>query len=106
MWKILQYNKPDDWVLSTGYCCSVKKFVEKVAKKINLKIYWKGRGINEKAYLTDNNKCIIELNKKYFRPLEVDYLKGDSKKAKKKLKWQPKYNLNSLINDMLNKYRK
>ena len=106
MWKILQFNKPDDWVLSTGYCCSVKKFVEKVAKKINLKIYWKGRGINEKAYLIDNNKCIIELNKKYFRPLEVDYLKGDSKKAKKKLKWQPKYNLNSLINDMLNKYHK
>ena len=105
MWKILQYKHADDWVLATGKTCTVKKFIEIVSKKLNLNIFWKGSGLNEKAYLKKNYKCIIEVNKKYFRPLEVDYLRGENKKARTKLKWKPKFNLNTLIDDMLTEYQ-
>ena len=104
MWKILQYKKPEDWVLATGLICSVKKFIDKVANKIELNIIWKGSGLQEKAFLKNTNKCIIEVHPKYFRPLEVEYLRGDSKKARSKLNWKPKYDLNSLIQDMIKKY--
>ena len=70
------------------------------AKKLNFNIVWRGKGINEKAYDNKNN-CIIECNKKYFRPSEVDTLKGDYSKAKKLLKWRPKHNIESLIKDMV-----
>ena len=100
MWKVLQYKKADDWVIATGKQYSVKKFINLVAKKLNLKIKWKGKGINEKA-LDTNGKCIIECSKKYFRPAEVDTLLGDPRKARKLLNWRPKHNIYSLINDMV-----
>ena len=65
-----------------------------------MKITWKGKGINEKAYY--NNKIIIECDKKYYRPTEVSSLLGNAAKARKKLKWKPKYNLKELIQDMIN----
>ena len=65
-----------------------------------MKIIWKGKGINEKAY-NENNNCIIECNKRYFRPAEVDTLKGDYSKAKRILKWKPQKNLDQLIKDMI-----
>ena len=100
MWKILQQNKPDDYVIATGVQYSVKEFINLTAKKLKLKIKWKGTGINEKAY---NNKGypIIECDKNYFRPLDVNTLLGDSKKARKKLNWKPKTNLSSLIDEMI-----
>ena len=101
MWKVLQYKKPDDWVIATGNQYSVKTFINLVAKKLDIKIIWRGKGINEKAY-NENNQCIIECNKKYFRPAEVETLLGDSKKAKTLLKWKPKHNIHSLIDDMIN----
>lgn len=101
MWKILQHSKPDDWVLATGQICSVKEFVIKVCKKLDLKIIWKGKGLKEKGICKVTKKTIIEISKKYFRPLDVVYLRGDSKKARLKLGWKPKYNLDSLIEDML-----
>ncbi len=100
MWKVLQYKKPDDWVIATGKQYSVKKFINLVAQKLNIKIKWKGKGVNEKAY-DMNNRCIIECDKKYFRPAEVDTLLGDPRKAKKLLKWKPKHTIYSLINDMV-----
>ena len=100
MWKILQYKKPDDWVISTGKQYSVKQFVNLVSKKLNLKIFWKGKGLNEKAYNKKNQK-IIEIKKEYFRPAEVDNLKGDFNKARKFLKWKPKKDINYLIQDMI-----
>ncbi len=100
MWKILQYKKPDDWVICTGKQYSVKEFINLVAKKINLDISWKGKGLQEIA-LSKDNKIIIEIKKRYFRPSEVDNLKGNSSKAKKLLKWKPSKNLNSLIQDMV-----
>ena len=101
MWKILQYNKPDDFVISTGKQYSVKQFVNIVAKKLKMKITWKGMGVHEKGY-DHNGKCIIECKPKYFRPLEVDTLLGDSKKARKILKWKPKYNISTLVEEMVN----
>ena len=99
MWKILQYKKPDDWVISTGKQYSVKQFINLVAKKIKLKIFWKGKGLNEKAY-SEKNEPIVEIKKRYFRPAEVDNLKGSSQKAKKILKWKPSKDINDLIHDM------
>ena len=101
MWKILQQNKPDDYVIATGIQYSVKEFINLTANKLKLKLKWKGRGINEKAY-NDKGYSIIECDKNYFRPLDVNTLLGDSKKARKKLNWKPKINLSSLIDEMIN----
>ena len=100
MWKILQNNKPDDFVICTGKQYSIKEFINLVSKELKLKIRWKGKGLNEKGYDTQNN-CIIECNKKYLRPAEVDTLKGDFSKARKVLKWKPKHNIKSLVKDMI-----
>ena len=99
MWMILQYNKPDDWVISTGKQYSVKQFVNFVAKYLKLKIIWRGNGMNEKAFL--NKIPIIEIKKEYFRPADVENLKGDASKAKKLLKWKPLKDINYLIKDMV-----
>ena len=100
MWKMLQYKKPDDFVICTGREFSIKEFINLVSKALEMKITWKGKGIKEKAY-DKNNNCIIECSKKYFRPTEVDILKGDASKAKRLLKWKPKHNIHTLINDMI-----
>ena len=100
MWKILQQNKPDDFVIATGVQYSIKQFVNLTAKKLKMKITWKGKGIKEKAY-DENKKVIIECDKNYFRPLDVDTLLGDARKARKTLKWKPLADINSLINEMI-----
>jgi len=101
MWKMLQQKKPDDYVISTGKTFTIKDFVNRAAKKMNLNIKWIGKGIKEKAINIENKKIIIECRKRYFRPLEVDYLKGDASKAKKILKWSPKMSINNLIDEMI-----
>ena len=100
MWKILQQKKPDDYVIATGIQYSIKEFINITAKKLNLKITWKGKGVKEKAY-DSKNFPIIECDTNYFRPLDVNTLLGDARKAKKKLNWKPLYNLNSLIDEMI-----
>ena len=102
MWKILQYKKPDDWVIATNKENTVKNFVNLTAKKLSLKIKWTGKGLNEKAIDMSNNQIIIDLDKKFLRPSEVDYLKGDFSKAKNKLKWKPLITTDELIEDMIN----
>ena len=101
MWLILQNNKPDDFIISTSKTISVKNFINKVAKKFGIEIYWKGKGISEKAYEKKTNRMIIKINKKYYRPTEVDFLKGDYSKAKKILKWTPDISVDDLIDDMI-----
>ena len=101
MWKILQYKKPDDWVIATNKENTVKNFVNTTAKKLSLKIKWIGKGINEKAIDIETKKTIIDLDKKFLRPTEVDYLKGDFSKARKKLKWKPTITTNELIEDKI-----
>jgi GDPmannose 4,6-dehydratase len=102
-WKILQQKNPDDYIISTGMICSVKDFFNKCCHFLNIKIFWSKKNLNEYAYTFKNGKKVIlaKVDKQYFRPLEVNYLKGDSKKAHQKLKFKPKYNLNSLIKEMI-----
>ena len=100
MWLMLQQSKADDYVIATGKQYSVKKFIELVCKQLSIKISWKGRGIKEIGYW--RNKTIIKIDPKYFRPTEVETLMGSSKKAKKILKWTPKYNIQKLIKEMIN----
>ena len=100
MWKMLQRKKPDDYVIATGQQYSVKEFINLTAKELGMLIEWKGRGINEKGYW--NKRCIIEIDKKYFRPTEVNSLKGNSAKARRILGWKPKTGIKSLIKEMVN----
>ena len=112
-WKILQHKKADDFVISTDFQCSVRKFAEKAAKELGFRILWKGKGLNEKGYVEKLNKSlsklckikegdeIIVVSKKYFRPLDVENLWGDSSKARKILKWKPKYSLDNLVKEMV-----
>ena len=100
MWKILQYQKPEDFVIATGKQYSVKHFVNQVCHKLNLKIKWKGKGLKEHA-IDSKGKKIISCSRKYYRPTEVDTLLGDAAKAKKLLKWKSKTSLNELIDDMV-----
>ena len=100
MWKMLQRKKPADYVISTGKQHSVKQFVNLVLKELNIKHTWKGKGIDLKCYDQKGN-CIIECDKTYFRPLEVDTLLGDSRKARKELNWKPKTNIKKLVKEMV-----
>jgi len=102
-WKILQQKKPDDFVISTDNAFSVKEFINLACKILRIKIQWKGKGLSEKAYEIKNKKklLLIKINKKYFRPLDIDYLRGDSSKAKKVLKYKAKYNFKDLVKEML-----
>ena len=99
-WRILQQKKPDDYVIATGKTYTVKFFVEKVATYLGMKIIWKGKGVKTRGYDQKGN-CIIECDKKYFRPTEVDILIGNANKAKRILKWKPKINIDALIKDMV-----
>ncbi len=100
MWKILQKKNPSDYVISTGRQYTVQQFVNLVLKELKIKFYWKGKGINCKCY-NEHREVIVECDKEYFRPLEVDTLLGDSKKALKELNWKPKLSINYLVKDMV-----
>ena len=101
MWKMMQQKKPEDYVISSGATHTVKTFVNKAAKKFDLDLIWKGKGLKEHAINIENKKVIIECRKRYFRPLEVDYLKGDALKAKRILEWTPKISIDNLIDEMI-----
>ena len=100
MWRMLQKKNPQDYVIATGKQYSVKEFTNLVLKELNIKYKWIGNGINSKCY-DDKGRCIIECDKKYYRPLEVDTLLGDASKAKKELRWKPKYKINDLVKEMV-----
>ena len=101
MWKILQYKNPDDWVIATNKEQTVKKFAEVVANKIGINLKWIGRGLNERGIDNKTGKIIININAKYFRPSEVEFLRGDFSKARKYLKWKPGISTLELIDDMI-----
>ena len=102
-WRIMQQKKPDDYVIATGSTYTVKQFIEEVCKILNIKLKWIGKGFNEKAYelIGNKKKLLIKVDKKYFRPLDINYLKGDASKAKKLLKYKPKYDFKMLVKDMV-----
>ena len=97
---MMQQKKPDDYVIATGIQYSIKEFVNLTAKKLGLKINWKGKGIHEKGY---NHKgiAIIECDENYLRPLDVNTLLGDAKKARRQLKWKPTVKIETLITEMI-----
>ena len=99
MWKMLQRKKPKDYVIATGKQYTVKEFVNLVFKNLNMKVLWKGKGLKEKCYWKNNS--IIEIDKRYFRPTEVNSLKGNFSLAKKELGWKPKININDLVDEMI-----
>ena len=100
MWKMLQQKTPRDYVISTGKQYSVRDFVNLSLKELNIKYHWRGKGVHQKCY-DEKGNCFIECDKEYFRPLEVDTLLGDSSKARKELNWKPKYNIISLVKEMI-----
>ena len=100
MWLMLQQKTPQDFVIATGIQYTVKEFINLTAKKLQMPIIWRGSKLKEKAYF--NNQPIIEINPKYFRPSEVDSLRGNANKAKKKLNWKSRYTLSDLVEDMIN----
>ena len=101
MWLILQQETADDFVLATNKYYSIKYFVEQAFKYKNIDIKWKNSGLDEVGYDSKTNKELIFVSEKYFRASEVDELLGDFKKAKDKLGWEPKYNINDLIKEMV-----
>ena len=102
-WRIMQQQKPKDYVIATGHAYSVKQFVNIAASYLGMKILWTGKGLKEVGYIKDKNKkeILIRIDKNYFRPNEVEYLKGDATKALKDLKFKPKYSFRDLVKDMI-----
>ena len=100
MWLMMQKKKAEDFVIATGQQTSVKNFINLVSKSLGINLYWRGKGINEKAFNSEG-RVIVACDKVYYRPLEVNNLLGDAKKARKKLNWRPKHKLNDLIKDMI-----
>ena len=101
MWKMMQLNKPDDFVIATGKQYSVREFVNIAAQNLGINIKWVGKGIKEKGIDKKTGKIVVKVGKKYFRPTEVDSLLGNSKKAKKILKWKPKITFNQMVKEMI-----
>ena len=103
-WLMLQKKTPDDYVIATGKQYTVKQFINLAARELDMKIKWKGSGLNEKAYWINSpkgNTLIIEIDKRYFRPTEVHSLLGNSSKAKNKLGWKPKISFKKLVKEMI-----
>ena len=111
MWLILQQDKPEDWVISTGKSRSVREFLKLSFNYLGIEIEFKGEGLNEKGYIKKCNnknyklkvgKEILNIDKNYYRPTEVDYLLGDSSKANKKLNWRPNISFKNMVYEMMN----
>ena len=100
MWLMMQYDKPLDWVLATGQTYSVRNFCTKVFAKYGIQLNWQGKGLYEVGH-DDEGRIFVCVDERYFRPNEVEYLQGDATKARKVLGWEPKHDIDSLINDMI-----
>jgi GDPmannose 4,6-dehydratase len=98
-WLMLQQEKPEDFVIATGEQYSVKDFINLASKKLGMQIEWSGKDLNEVGSF--NNKDIIKVDPRYFRPTEVETLLGDASKAKEKLKWVRKISFDQLVNEMV-----
>ena len=112
MWRILQQDKPEDFVIATGITTTVRNFVKLAFKEVGVELEFKGEGVNETgivkscsnpAYQLAAGKVVVAVDSEYFRPTEVELLIGDATKAKTKLGWQPKYDLAALVKEMMQK---
>jgi len=103
IWLMMQHDKPDDYVIATGESYSVREFVEYVFKVLDMPIHWRGSGLDEKGYIDvwTGEEAVIEVDKKYFRPSDVNSLCGDPSKAKRILGWKPKTDMHQLADMMV-----
>ncbi len=110
MWLMLQQDKPEDFVISTGITTSVRDFIKLAFAEVGVTLEFKGNGVDEIAIVSESHnpdfafkkgQIVIKIDPNYFRPTEVDLLIGDNSKAKAKLGWKPKYNLEMLVKEMM-----
>jgi len=110
MWLMLQHNQPEDFVIATGVTTSVREFIQKAFAVVGVTIQFEGKDDEEKGYIAfcqnpdymiETDKEVVVVDPRYFRPTEVNILKGDASKAKEKLGWQPKYSLDEMITEMV-----
>jgi GDPmannose 4,6-dehydratase len=110
MYLILQQDKPDDYVIATGVTTEVREFIRLAFAEVGIEIRFEGKDAEEKGfvvkcnnpeYQVETGKCVVAVDKRYFRPTEVELLIGDPTKAQTQLNWKPKYDLAGLVNDMV-----
>ena len=114
MWLMLQHDKPDDYVIATGVSHSVREFVELAFREIGVEIEWRGKGVEEVGVIAGGDlmedrgqtdlkegDILVEVDPRYFRPTEVEYLLGDASKAREVLDWEPKISFNELVSQMV-----
>jgi GDPmannose 4,6-dehydratase len=101
MWMMLQQDEPGDYVLATGEMHSVREFVEEAFAVVGRRIQWRGKGIDEVGVDDTDGEVLIEVDKRYFRPTEVDTLIGDASKARQQLGWRPQVSFKELVADMV-----
>ena len=101
MWRILQHHQPDDFVLATGEARSVREFVEAAFGRLERRIVWQGKGVDERGIDAGTGKVVVEIDPTYFRPTEVDLLVGDASKARDELGWQPTVTFKELVTEMI-----
>lgn len=103
IWRILQHNEPDDFLLATGETHTVREFVEEVGRNLDMEIVWEGQGVEEKGIDRKTGQVVVKIDPAYFRPSEVDLLLGDSSKAREVLGWKPAVTFKDLAKLMTEK---
>jgi GDPmannose 4,6-dehydratase len=101
MWLVLQHDRPDDFVIGTGECHTVREFVERCFAKVGIGIEWRGCGVDEKGHDADSGAVLVEVDPGYFRPAEVEILLADPSKARRELGWSPKVTFPELVDMMM-----
>jgi GDPmannose 4,6-dehydratase len=101
MWRIVQHDEPEDFVLATGETHTVRSFVDKAFAAIGVTLDWRGEGVDEKGFDAATGTCLVEVDSRYFRPTEVELLIGDPTKAKEKLGWEATITLSEMVAEMV-----
>ena len=101
MWLMLKAKKPSDYVIATGKSYTVRQFVQEAFKYVDINIGWKGKGLKEIGFNKKNGNVLVKIDPIYFRPTEIDELRGDCSKAKRELKWKPKTDFKKLVKEMM-----
>ncbi|MCH8154368.1 MAG: GDP-mannose 4,6-dehydratase [Proteobacteria bacterium] len=101
MWRIVQQEHPDDYVLATGEAHSVREFVEAAFQHVGIRLDWRGQGVEERGLDARDGRVLVEIDSRYFRPTEVDFLQGDASKARAQLGWRPGISFEELVREMI-----
>ncbi len=100
-WLMLQQEKPEDYVIATGEQHSVREFVERAGACLDMRIEWRGKGVDEIGVDTKSGRTLVKVDPRYFRPTEVETLLGDASKARRQLGWQPEISFQTLVEEMV-----